>query len=109
MNGTQTTHTLRVVGLALVLGLILAAEAYGGIGSGQNMPWNTPLERLLANLTGVTGKVLAGLMFVIGGAIWGFTRHEEGAKRFGQAIFGIGIMLGAVQFVDALGFTGAVV
>jgi hypothetical protein len=48
-------------------------------------------------------------MLVIGGVLWGFTRHEDGAKRFGQAIFAIAIMFGAVQIVAALQFAGAVV
>ncbi len=73
------------------------------------MPWNAPLQAVLSNLTGPTGRTLAALMFVIGGAVWGFTRHEEGAKKFGQAIFGIAVMLGAVQIVGVLAFAGAVI
>ena len=73
------------------------------------MPWNAPLTALLGNLTGATARVFAAIMLVIGGAIWGFTRHEEGVKRFGQAIFGIAIMFGAVEIVAALAFAGAVV
>jgi type IV secretion system protein VirB2 len=62
---------------------------------------------VLDNLTGVTGKVLAAFMIAVGGVMWGFTRHEEGAKRIGQAIIGIGFLLGAVSFIDLLGFEGA--
>ncbi|HWZ61105.1 MAG TPA: TrbC/VirB2 family protein [Gemmatimonadaceae bacterium] len=76
---------------------------------GTDMPWNTPFQMLLGNLSGPTARVLAGIMLVIGGAVWGFTRHEEGAKRIGQAIFGIAIMFGAVQIVAALAFAGAIV
>ncbi|HXB23584.1 MAG TPA: TrbC/VirB2 family protein [Gemmatimonadaceae bacterium] len=84
------------------------AVARAGTG-GTNMPWNTPFQALLDNLSGPTARVLAGIMLVIGGAVWGFTRHEEGAKKIGQAIFGIAIMFGAVQIVAALAFAGAVV
>lgn len=77
--------------------------------TGTDMPWNGPLQQVLGNLTGPTGRTLAALMFVVGGAVWGFTRHEEGARRFGQAIFGIAVMLGAVQIVSVLSFSGAVI
>jgi type IV secretion system protein TrbC len=89
--------------IALVL---VATAAHAGTG-GTSMPWNTPLQRVLDNLTGVTGKILAAFMIAIGGVMWGFTRHEEGAKRIGQAIIGIGFLLGAVSFIDLLGFEGA--
>ena len=61
------------------------------------------------NLSGTTARILGGLAFVVGGAIWAFTRHEEGAKRFGQAIVGIAIMIGATNVVNALAFVGALV
>jgi hypothetical protein len=51
------------------------------------MPWTGPLQSLLDNLSGTTARILGALAFVVGGAIWAFTRHEEGvvieaAKRF---------------------------
>lgn len=96
--------------ILVALGMLTAVSPAwaGGLG-GTDMPWNAPLETVLSNLTGPTGRTLAALMFVIGGAVWGFTRHEEGAKKFGQAIFGIAIMLGAAQIVAILAFAGALV
>ncbi len=73
------------------------------------MPWTAPLQTLLNDLSGPTARVLGALAFVIGGAMWAFTRHEEGARRFGQAIVGIAIMIGAANIVALLGFAGAVV
>ncbi len=99
------------VGVALMLfaaGLAAPAPAFAGTG-GTDMPWNLPFETLLANLSGPTARVMAGIMLVIGGVVWGFTRHEDGAKRFGQAIFAIAIMFGAVQIVALLQFAGATV
>jgi len=95
-----------ILAIALVLGFV-AAAAHAGTG-GTQMPWNTPLQNVLDNLTGVTGRTLAAFMIAIGGVLWGFTRHEEGAKRIGQAIVGIGFLLGAVSFIDLLGFQGAI-
>jgi len=85
-----------------------AAAASAGTG-GSDLPWNHPLQVVVDNLTGPTAKTIAALAFVLGGAMWAFTSHEQGAKRFGQALFGIAIVLGAVNLVDALGFQGALV
>jgi type IV secretion system protein VirB2 len=94
---------------AFALAVLLApGEAMAGTG-GVDLPWNTPLQNLLDNMTGSTARILAGTMFVVGGIVWGFTRNEEGAKRFGQAIVAIALMFGAVQIVDALAFAGGVI
>lgn len=95
-------------GLVLVLAfpnLALAAPA----GGGGAMPWTGPLQSLLNNLSGPTARILGALAFVVGGAMWAFTRHEEGARRFGQAIIGIAMMIGAANIVAALAFVGAMV
>jgi type IV secretion system protein TrbC len=89
----------------LVPHVLLAAST----GAGAEMPWTGPLQSLLDNLSGPTARIIGGLAFVVGGALWAFTRHEEGAKRFGQAIIGIAIMIGAANIVSALAFAGATV
>jgi type IV secretory pathway VirB2 component (pilin) len=91
--------------VVLVPELALAAPA----GGGAAMPWTGPLQSLLSNLSGPTARILGALAFVIGGAMWAFTRHEEGARRFGQAIIGIAMMIGAANIVTALAFVGATV
>ena len=93
--------------LALATLLLALGEAAAGTG-GVVLPWNTPFQNLLDNLTGTTARIFAGIMLVVCGIIWGFTRNEEGAKRFGQAVIAIALMFGAVQIVDALAFAGAV-
>ena len=82
---------------------LLAASSDAGVA----MPWTGPLQSLLDNLSGPTARILGALAFVIGGALWAFTRHEEGARRFGQAIVGIAVMIGAANIVTALAFSGA--
>ena len=108
---SRTLHSraLRLLGLFAIAAvvLLLPHEAMAGTG-GVDLPWNTPLQNLLDNMTGSTARILAGLMLVVGGIVWGFTRNEEGAKRFGQAIVAIALMFGAVQIVNALAFAGGV-
>jgi type IV secretory pathway VirB2 component (pilin) len=92
-----------------VLGL-LPGDVFGAsAGGGADMPWTGPLQSLLDNLSGLTARIIGALAFVVGGALWAFTRHEEGAKRFGQAIIGIAIMIGAANIVSAFAFAGATV
>jgi type IV secretion system protein TrbC len=99
------------VGAALVLTCVLLPHVAvaASTGGGADMPWTGPLQGLLDNLSGPTARILGALAFVIGGALWAFTRHEEGARRFGQAIVGIAIMIGAANIVSALAFVGATV
>jgi len=97
-------------GIALITTLVLPAVAFAaGAGGGAAMPWTGPLQTLLDNLSGPTARILAGLGFVIGGAIWAFSRSEEGAKRFGQIVIGAAIAIGAANIVTSLAFAGAVV
>jgi type IV secretory pathway VirB2 component (pilin) len=89
----------------LVPDVALAASA----GGAAPMPWTGPLQSLLDNLSGPTARTLGGLAFAVGGIMWAFTRHEDGARRIGQAIIGIAIMIGAANIVSALAFVGALV
>ena len=93
--------------VALAAALILPFELTAGVG-GPALPWNTPLQNLLDNLTGDTARILAALMLAICGVVWGFSGSEEGAWRFGQGVCAIAIMFGAVQIVSALAFAGGV-
>lgn len=97
-------------GGTLVLLLVTPEPLFAApVGAGAAMPWTGPLQSLLDNLSGPTARILGALAFVIGGAMWAFTRHEEGARRFGQAIVGIAVMIGAANVVAALAFVGATV
>ncbi|HLX09183.1 MAG TPA: TrbC/VirB2 family protein [Thermoanaerobaculia bacterium] len=97
----------RVAAVAVGVALLDAASALAGTG-GTDMPWNGPMQAVLDNITGPTGKVIAGLLIALGGIVWGFTRHEEGFKRVAQAIIAIGLVLGATNLVTTLGFQGCV-
>jgi type IV secretory pathway VirB2 component (pilin) len=105
MRTPSPIRPLRVAALALTTALLAAHSALAGTG-GEDMPWNTPFQKILDNITGPTGKVIAGLLIAIGGIVWGATRHEQGVSRIFQAIFAIGLILGATTLVTTLGFQG---
>ena len=97
------------VGLALAFVLLPPVACAASTGGGAPMPWTGPLQSLLNNLSGPTARIIGALAFVVGGALWAFTRHEEGARRFAQAVVGVAIMIGAANIVSALAFVGATV
>jgi len=96
------------VSTLVTIALLPMVAHAAGLG-GAEMPWTGPLQALLNNLSGPTARIVAGLGFVIGGGIWAFSRHEEGAKRFGQVVVGAAIAIGAANIVTSLAFVGAVV
>jgi type IV secretory pathway VirB2 component (pilin) len=96
-------------GLALACVLLPHVAVAASAGGGAPMPWTGPLQSLLNNLSGPTARIIGALAFVVGGALWAFTRHEEGARRFAQAVVGVAIMIGAANIVSALAFVGATV
>lgn len=101
---------LLLVGLAVMaIGIVLPSVAHASSAGGPVAPWEGPLQILLDILSGTTARILGALAFVVGGAMWAFTRHEEGARRFGQAVVGIAIMIGAANIVTLLAFAGATV
>jgi len=107
----RNLHRYLLVGVAFALASVLLPHGAlaASTGGGAVMPWTGPLQSLLNNLSGPTARIIGALAFVVGGALWAFTRHEEGAKRFAQAIVGIAIMIGAANIVTALAFVGATV
>ncbi len=88
---------------------ITAPAARASTGGGASMPWDTPLQNLLNNLTGPTARALVIIAIVACGLLWAFTRHEEGLKKLGQVAFGGAIAMGAVAMLASLGFSGALV
>src|SRR5687768_13948830 len=73
---------LRVTELVLIL-IVTVSRVATASGGGSPMPWDTPLQNLLGNLTGPTARALILIAIVACGLLWAFTRNEEGLKRLG--------------------------
>src|SRR5262245_36028454 len=101
------TRPFRLALAAAVLLLLAAVPAHAGTG-GQTLPWNTPLQNLLDNLTGTTGKAIAVLAVAAGGIVWALGHSEAALKKSGGILIGIGLLLGAPSLITPLGFTGAI-
>lgn len=99
-------RTLVVLGCLLVFALVQTPELWASSTGGPTMPWNSPLQRLLDNLSGQTAQTLGMLMFVIGALTWGFSKSEDHVRRFGGIIFGVAIAIGVVNLFNGLAFQG---
>lgn len=104
----HTAYNAVRVALFFALVTVAAPAAHASTGGGSPMPWDTPLQNLLNNLTGPTARALVIIAIVGCGLFWAFTRNEEGLKKLGQIAFGGAIALGAVAMITSLGFSGAV-
>lgn len=102
----ELARAIRVAGIALLFLFASAPQAFAS-SAGAPMPWDTPLQNLLDNLTGPTARALVLIAIVGCGLLWAFTRNEEGLKKLGQIAFGGAIALGAVALLASLGFASA--
>lgn len=98
---------LVMLGVIVLVTHVQATDLWAAGLGGPDMPWNTPLQRLLDNLSGQTARTLGMLMFVVGALTWGFSRNEEHVRRFGTIVFGCAVAIGVVNLFNALAFQGA--
>jgi type IV secretion system protein VirB2 len=108
MSSTRSVFATLAMLTGLTASIALPRAAWASTGGGAAMPWDTPLQNLLSNLSGPTARALVLIAIVACGLLWAFTRNEEGLKKLGQIAFGGAIALGAVTLVTSLGFSGAV-
>lgn len=84
-------RTLAWAGLA---GLPLAAAPTAGAD-----PWSTAAVALYTLFTGVIVRALSGVAVVLAGLMYAFSTHQDKGK-IAALIFGLGMALGAVQFLN---------
>ena len=85
-------------------GLVINAWA-----SETGMPWEGPLEKILASLTGPVAKVLGVIAIVIAGFGIAFGESGGSMRRIFQIVLGLSIAFTASSLVVSLfGFSGGV-
>ena len=93
-------------GLALLAVAVVLSDPAAASG-GASMPWDGPLQTIADALTGNTIRLVAVIALAAGGIVWAFTKNEEGVKRIGQAVLGLGVAIGAASFAATLGISGS--
>ncbi len=87
-----------------VQGLVINAHA-----AETGMPWEGPLEKILASLTGPVAKVLGVIAIVIAGFGIAFGESGGSMRRIFQIVLGLSIAFTASSLVVGLfGFSGGV-
>lgn len=89
----------------LIFALILiSANAYA---AETGLPWESPLEKILASLTGPVAKVLGVLAIVVAGFGIAFGEAGSGMRRLFQVVLGLSIAFTASSLIMSLfGFAG---
>ena len=75
--------------------------------AGPPMPWDGPLNVILASLSGTVAHVVITAGVVVTGLVFAFTEHGSGARRLFGLAFGGALALGALSFMTAVGWAGA--
>ncbi len=96
--------------LAATVGLVLLQVGQAFANAGSVMPWNTPLENLLANLTGPTATTIGAIAIVAAVIAWAVTKNVDGVVGRGvHIIAAVAACMGVVPLMGALALSGAVV
>ena len=90
----------------LAVGIVIVPDLWAG-GTGTTMPWNTPMQTLLNNMTGPTARALVGIATAFAGYKWMFQSHEQGANTMARVTVGGAIALTAQTIISYASFGGA--
>ena len=106
-SGAEPLRRVRLVLFGLLaFGLVFAPDLWAG-GAGTDMPWNTPMQALLNNMTGPTARALVGIATAYAGYKWMFVSHEQGANNMARVAVGGAIALTAQTIISYASFGGA--
>jgi type IV secretion system protein TrbC len=84
----------RAIGLAA--GALLLPTTVLAAGSG--MPWEAPLNQVLASIEGPVARIIAVLIITVTGLTLAFGDTSGGFRRLVQIVFGLSIAFAATSF-----------
>ena len=71
------------------------------------LPWEPVLTLILESITGPVARVVSAVAVVVTGLTWMMGEHGRGARHLFGVAFGVSLALGALSFLEALGFDTA--
>ena len=100
---TAISHTrrdpIRLVLWYLVTFTVLCIAAAGSAeAAGSNMPWEAPLQDILASVEGPVARIIAVIIITITGLTLAFGETSGGFRRLIQIVFGLSIAFAATSF-----------
>lgn len=88
----------------LIFSWLITSNIYA---SETGLPWESPLEKILASLTGPVAKILGVVAIVLAGFGIAFGEAGSGMRRIFQIVLGLSIAFTASSLVVSLfGFSG---
>ena len=80
---------------AFTVFVLATAPAYA---AGSNMPWEQPLNQILASIQGPVAKVISVIVIIITGLTLAFGESSGGFRKLIQIVFGLSIAFAASSF-----------
>ena len=80
---------------ASLLTLAMTGPAYA---AGSSMPWEAPLQSILASIEGPVAKIIAVIIIITTGLTLAFGDTSGGFRRLVQIVFGLSIAFAASSF-----------
>lgn len=94
-SALRTNRPLRVVLAGTALAALSAAPA---LAAGSGMPWETPLNQILASIEGPVARIIAVIIITITGLTLAFGETSGGMRKLIQIVFGLSIAFAATSF-----------
>ncbi|KTE24078.1 MULTISPECIES: TrbC/VirB2 family protein [unclassified Sphingopyxis] len=90
----RVRHTAAWLGASL-FAFATTAPAYA---AGSSMPWEAPLQAILASIEGPVAKIIAVIIIITTGLTLAFGDTSGGFRRLVQIVFGLSIAFAASSF-----------
>jgi type IV secretion system protein TrbC len=87
--------SLRLRALVLGTSILLATPAFA---AGSGMPWEQPLQQVLASVQGPVAKIMAVMIIITTGLTLAFGETAGGFRKLIQIVFGLSIAFAASSF-----------
>lgn len=79
-------------------GLFAFAATAPAYAAGSSMPWEAPLQAILASIEGPVAKIIAVIIIITTGLTLAFGDTSGGFRRLVQIVFGLSIAFAASSF-----------
>jgi type IV secretion system protein VirB2 len=83
--------------LAIAMGLSATMSAQASA-AGSGMPWEQPLQQVLASIQGPVAKIVAVIIIISTGLTLAFGETAGGFRKLIQIVFGLSIAFAASSF-----------
>lgn len=92
---TLNPSGLPILVIATALSAAISAPAWA---AGSGMPWEQPLQQVLASIQGPVAKIVAVIIIISTGLTLAFGETAGGFRKLIQIVFGLSIAFAASSF-----------